>query len=245
MEFLSEDPTYLVGGLGVVAAAFLVLLKATQQGKYLLRALVAIGLALGVLGVERLWVTDNERIENAVYSLAKSVEKSDSDGALAQMTDDVQYNNGGNSMPSLVTRAFVKSAIDNAKFDFLRITRLTTSAGGQTRRGRAEFQVVASGSFQRYNQLNFGTANSTWSLGFKETSPGVWKVNRITPVSLPGGQGVLPAGDVTGEIHMPTGIGEKGPPPGRRRNIDGLRPRAEGSPPPAFPLSNGQRAVMP
>ena len=130
MEFLSEDPTYLVGGLAVVAAVFLVCLKVTQQGKYLVRALAAIGLGLMFLVVERLWVTDNERIEQAVYSLAKSVEASDSEGALAQMSDDVQFVNGGNSMPSAATRIFVKQTIDNAKFDFLRFTKLVANAGG-------------------------------------------------------------------------------------------------------------------
>jgi hypothetical protein len=40
--------------------------------------------------------------------------------------------------------------------------------------------------------LNFGSVNSSWSLGFRETSPGVWKVNRITPVSVPGLPGLAP-----------------------------------------------------
>ena len=32
---------------------------------------------------------------------------------------------------------------------------------------------------------NFGTTNSDWSLGFEESSPGVWKVNRISPTACP------------------------------------------------------------
>ncbi len=213
MEFLSEDPTYMVGGLGVAAAVFLILLKVTQQGKYLVRALATIGLALLVLGVERLWVTDNERVENAVYTLAKAVEASNAQEALALMTDDVRYVNRGDSMSSLVTRTFVQSTIQNAKFDFLRVTRLKTHTGSQTRRGTAEFQVVASGSIQRYKTLNFGSANSEWSLGFKETSPGVWKVNRITPLRVPGAQAMLPVADNSGEMSIPAGIGEHGLPP--------------------------------
>ena len=213
MEFLSEDPTYLVGTLGFVAVVFLILLKVTQQGKYLVRALVTVGLALLVLGVERLWVTDNERVEKAVYRLAKAVEASNAKEALSLMTDDVRYVIRGDSMSSLVTRTFVQTTLENAKFDFLRITRLKTHAGGQTRRGTAEFQVISSGSIQRYNALNFASANSEWSLGFKEISPGVWKVNRITPLRVPGAQAVLPAGDNNGEISIPAGIGERGLPP--------------------------------
>ena len=35
---------------------------------------------------------------------------------------------------------------------------------------------------------------TTWSLGFQETEPGVWKVNRITPVSIPRGVLAMPGG---------------------------------------------------
>ena len=42
MTYLSEDPTVLVGGLLLLAAAFVVALQVTQQGKYLIRALVAL-----------------------------------------------------------------------------------------------------------------------------------------------------------------------------------------------------------
>ena len=49
--------------------------------------------------------------------------------------------------------------------------------------------MLCSGTF---GTLNFGTANSVWSLGLRETAPGVWKVNRISPLYLPGHQNVLP-----------------------------------------------------
>ena len=37
--------------------------RVTQQGKYLVWALTALGLAVAVVVIERMWVTDNERIE--------------------------------------------------------------------------------------------------------------------------------------------------------------------------------------
>ena len=73
MTYLSEDPTYLAGGLLLLAGAFLVALKVTQQGKYLIRAGIALGLGLVVVVVEWLWVTDNERIEQVVYDLRRAV----------------------------------------------------------------------------------------------------------------------------------------------------------------------------
>src|SRR4051794_20690928 len=67
MESLSEDPTYLAGGLGLVALMLLVALRVTQQGRYLIRALIVLGLAAAVLVIEHFWFTDAERIEGVVY----------------------------------------------------------------------------------------------------------------------------------------------------------------------------------
>lgn len=187
MEFLSEDPTFLAGGLGLVAATFLIALRVTQQGKYLVWALSSLALMAAVLVVERVWVTDNEQVEQAVYGLGQAVANSDVEGVLDRLTPDVQLVIGGASTPGPVTRELIKYRISGTKFDFLRVTHLRTNAGGQSRRGTAEFRVLTGGSFEgAYNTLNFGSVNSTWSLGFRETSPRVWKVNRITPVSVPG-----------------------------------------------------------
>ena len=80
MTFLSEDPTYLAGFLVLAAGAFLMALKVTQQGKYLVWALTALGLAVAVVVIERMWVTDNERIESVVYDLRRAVLAADRRG---------------------------------------------------------------------------------------------------------------------------------------------------------------------
>ena len=202
MEFLSEDPTYLAGGLGLLGGAFLIAMKLTQQGKYLVWAAVALVLALVVVGVERVWVTDNERIEETVYGLGRAVASKDVPGTLDRLTPDVQYVARGNSMPSASTRRQIEQLVQDSDFDFLQITHLKAKAGGQSRRGQAEFRVICSGSIHSgfAGTLNFGSTSTTWSLGLRETSPGVWKVNRITPVWLPGRQNVLPMGFVRPQV---------------------------------------------
>src|SRR5436305_794166 len=100
MEFLSDDPTYLAGGLGLLAGVFLIALRITQQGKYLVWAAVLLALALVVVGVERVWVTNNERIEEAVYRLARAVERGDAPAVLEMLAPDVQYVVSGNTLPS-------------------------------------------------------------------------------------------------------------------------------------------------
>ena len=69
--------------------------------------------------------------------------------------------------------------------------------GQQSRHGQAEFRVFTRGRLHSsLGMAELGTAVTTWSLGFQETEPGVWKVGRISPVSMPEGIPGLPGGRV-------------------------------------------------
>ncbi|WZO98423.1 hypothetical protein EP7_000002 [Isosphaeraceae bacterium EP7] len=183
MTYLSEDPWPLVGLLGLIAAGFLIALRVTQQGEYLIRALVAAGLALLFLAVEWAWVTDNERIEAVVYDLASAVEAGDLSRVTSHLTPDVRLVQNDRTLIEGGRIDALLSQLENARFDFVRVNQLEAESGAHTRRGRAEFRVVASGTFPTSTaDLNFGSLDSRWDLGFRETTPGVWKVNRITPI---------------------------------------------------------------
>jgi hypothetical protein len=189
MEFLFEDPTYLAGGLGILAVAFLIAMRVTQQGRYLIWALAALGLAGAVLVIEHFWVTDAERIERVVYDLRDAVAVSDAERVLTHLTPDVEFVQQGHTTSSgEATRAYIRTLLANTKFDFVRLTHLKAEASRLSRLGSAEFRVIAGGSMEGSSvTYNFGTTNSDWSLGFEEVSPGVWKVNRITPTRPPSG----------------------------------------------------------
>src|SRR5690242_11379639 len=88
MYYLAEDPWPILYVLGGAAAVCLIALRITQQGKFLLWAGLALGLALAVFGVERLWVTENERIEAVVVELGRAVRSGDVDAALDQMAPE-------------------------------------------------------------------------------------------------------------------------------------------------------------
>ena len=195
MTYLSEDPTVLAGLLLVMAGGFAVAMRVTQQGKYLVRAMIAAGLAAVVVLVEWLWVTDNERIEQVVYGLRDAVANSDVDGVLSYMTPDVLYVKGDMAMDGEATRSLIEANLSRARFEIVRISGLETNAGEQSRRGTAAFRVLAKGNMDTsMAPVTFGTADSSWSLGLQETAPGVWKVNRITPVQIPGGLSTGPSG---------------------------------------------------
>lgn len=186
MTWISEDPTYLVGLCLLASAIFFVALRVTQSGKFLIWALGALAAAGVVLAVEWVWVTDNERIEAVVYDLRRALLASDADAVLDHLTDDIQFVQDDRALSSAAARAMIRMAVANSKFDIVRVRGLQTSSGQLTRRGKADFKVFISGSAQGPMGLGgVGTADTSWSLGFLETEPNVWKVDRITPTSLP------------------------------------------------------------
>lgn len=196
MTNLSEDPTVLAGLLMLVAGGFVVALRVTQQGRYLVRALIAAGLAATVVVVEWLWVTDNERIEQVVYGLRDAVANSDVEGVLGYLAPDVQYLRGQTALDAEATRDLIQANLERARFDLVRVSGLRVSAAEQSRRGKAEFHVFSKGTMDTsMGTVNIGTtADSLWSLGFRETQAGVWKVSRITPMRLPSGALEAPGG---------------------------------------------------
>jgi len=210
MTNLSEDPTYLVGGLLLLAGVFLVALNITQQGKYLVRAGIMLALAFLVVAVEWFWVTDNERIEQVVYALRQAVLNSDADGVLKQTAPNVQYLQAETALSEDATRAMIKNTLSHAEFEFVRVSDLQISVGQQSRRGQAEFRVFTRGHLNSSPGMGEpGTAVTTWSLGFQETEPGVWKVSRISPVAMPAGIINLPGGRTVRDDESPFGFSGK------------------------------------
>jgi hypothetical protein len=193
MAYLSEDPTLLAGLLLLMAGAFALALRTTQQGKFLIQAVVAAALAAVVIVVEWLWVTDNERIEQVVYRLRDAVASSDVEEVLHHLTPDVMYVKGDTALDSEATRALISDDLSRVRFEIVRISNLQTNAATQSRRGSATFSAFFKGAMDTsVASTHFGPINSTWSLGFQETEPGVWKVNRITPTQFPGEPVAMP-----------------------------------------------------
>ena len=219
MDYLSEDPTLLAGLLLLLAVGFAVATRATQQGKYLILAVAAAAMAVVVVAVEWLWVTDNERIEQVVYAIGDAVADSDADAVIAHLTPDVMYVKGDVALEGDATRSLIRDNLGRVQFDVVRITHLETNAARQSRRGTASFGAFFKGTAD--NVANVGAFNTTWSLGLRETAPGVWKVNRITPVQVPGDGLYVPGG---GRGRGRSGFGPVEKDTWSRKSWRGMRP---------------------
>ena len=188
MSMLSEDPTYLAGALILLAGSLVVALKVTQQGKYLVGAIAAFSLALLVFLVEWMWVTDGERIESVVSDVRTAVLKSDVEGVLSHLTPDVIYSATETSWRPEATKTLIRTYVNSLDIEFARISDLKISVGQHTRLGTAEFRVFSKGGFKAASRAGEGRATMTaWSMGFRETEPGVWKIYRISPIGMPDG----------------------------------------------------------
>jgi hypothetical protein len=206
MYYLLDDPWPLGLGLAVLGVVSLVAVRVTQRGKFLIWAGICLGLAALVFVVEALYVTDGERIEAVVSDIVQASARGDADAVLSHLTSDVLLEQGGDTfgedrMKRLarlvgaelargpVARQVIRGLLKDVTFDYLYITRLEVQANRLNRLGTADLRVHAMGSFQGpYARLNFATdaQGSDWSMGLEEAEPGVWKVNRITAVRVPG-----------------------------------------------------------
>ena len=185
MHYLLEDPTIVVGAMVVLALICLIALMATQRGKFLVWGMGFVLAAAFFLLLEQVWVTDNERIEAVVYALRDATARSDADAVLALTTPDLRLEPSIALAKGPLARAFIKTQLENAKFDYLLIRHLEVASSPQARRGSAQFEVLASGSWQHYNWATT-PGQAIWSIGLEEMPDKTWKINRITAVKLPG-----------------------------------------------------------
>ncbi len=166
--------------------ACLLALKITQQGKFLIWAGVLLVVGGAVWGVERFWVTDAERVEGVVYELAAAVQASDVERIKAHLDEKVTIGSRDRTMDGSTPLRMAFSLLENCHFDFVKVGSLTTSVGRQTKMGKAEFKVTATGTFREGgSEVPIGSLGTEWSLSFREASPGVWKVTRIQAVKVP------------------------------------------------------------
>jgi hypothetical protein len=183
--YVAENPWYLVALVGLVAAGFFLALRVTQDGRHLVRALVALGVAGTLILVDQLWVTEAERVGWVVSALRAAIARSDGAATLELMDEHVTFSMRSNTYGEELVLPSLVELLGKVKFDFVRISRLVATAGSQTHRGQAEFKVTAAGTIEQGSQPRPFAGYSEWSLGFRRAASGEWKINRITAVELP------------------------------------------------------------
>lgn len=189
MHYLIEDPWPLGLTLVVVALLALAALRITTQGKFLVVAVVAGLLAAALFVGEALWVTDDERLEDVVLDVARAAQRGDVDAVMDRIAPDVVLQQGGADLArGEPARGTIRATLEHTKFDIIHIRDMRTQANVRNRAGTVDFRVFTSGTTQASFTYNFATdaQGADWSFGLREVEPGVWKIDRITAVRLPG-----------------------------------------------------------
>ncbi len=192
MSLIFENPWPLIWVCLGLAAMLVVAMRMTQQGKFLLWAAVVAALAGLLLVADAVVVTDAERVEMVVDALVDGVRKSDPDAVLALLSDSISIEDiGGQQIASGPTaRLFVRLGLEAVRFDILQSGSRRVEVGAISRQAKVDLRIFVAGRFAG-SQLGagFGTKpgeGSDWSIGLDEIEKGVWKIERITPISLPG-----------------------------------------------------------
>ena len=184
MYYLSDDAMYPAVFLGLAAIFCLVMLKVSQQGKYLVFAATALVVLLAWVGIERAWVTDEERIEDVVYRIAAAVQDSDADRVADFLAPDCVLEPSGDPSNLVVryvlntfgsgpvTRTKLQTFLPQFTFDWVKVTRLETHVSPISRLGTAEF-VVHAMAMGKSPTVATPPAGMGWSFGMREVEPKV------------------------------------------------------------------------
>ncbi|ADV64106.1 hypothetical protein Isop_3549 [Isosphaera pallida ATCC 43644] len=200
-DWIYDDPTWLYVVLAALAGLALSLTYITQLAKYLYGALVLLLLA-GLIALADWWVvTDRERITEAVHDMAEAARQSDAKRLLSWFDLEAvtlpPIPGRGSKRPQVVEATIqflerpltaaamtrlIQRELEAHRFEMVRVSGLKVRILEQQRRAEARFRVLAAatprqpGPSDRYGA---GSGVLDLTLGFREVSQGVWKVDTV------------------------------------------------------------------
>ncbi len=185
MTWIAENPWPLAGSCFVLAFGFLIAVRLTQQGKYLMRSGIAAALGATILLIEFVWDTDVERIERVIREVARAVQAGDAE-TISSYLVPAPYQIDGN-IPN--ARAAMMSVGNVFEFKTIKIRSPQITAGRLTGRGKADFYAFA--AWEETTRMGESDFNATpppgiqFSVGFERTDQNEWKIYRIEIVDAP------------------------------------------------------------
>src|SRR5262249_771166 len=139
--------------------------------------------------------------------------------------DHVTFSMRSNTYGEELVLDSIAALLREVQFDFVRVSRLVTTAGQQTGRGQAEFKVTVAGTIQQgMSPRNFAGCPG-WSRGSRKLANGVGKINRTPAVGLPQ-YTMIPTlkYKVPQSASQPPAVEPVSPPPPREMPYRGPRP---------------------
>src|SRR5262245_44627022 len=92
-HYLGEDVWPLIGLLALIALGLGIAIVATGRGRFLIGIIALACLAVLLLVIERLWVTDKERVDGIISEMAQSAVREDSAAIVRHLSPHCRYGN--------------------------------------------------------------------------------------------------------------------------------------------------------
>lgn len=189
-----EDVLPFVGLLALVALGLGIAMVATGRGRFLIGIAALACVALLAIVTEWLWVTDRERVDGVVDSIALAATHEDSAGLMRHLAADCHYGSlDRTGIENLADSVFHQFMVDRVSIS----SRKTSVLRGRSE-ATAEFMAVVRG---RSGNVEFSPYPTRWILTFVQREPHDWKVVEVQQISAfgesrqpltPPGRGVLP-----------------------------------------------------
>jgi hypothetical protein len=174
-NLIGEDVWALIGVLAILALGLAIATVATGRGRFLIGIGALACLAIALLAIEWLWVTDRERVDRIIDELAQAAMREDSSGIVQHLAADCRYANlDRNRIGALADAVFQRFAVDKVSVSSRR-TEVFPLRG----EAKAEFMAVVRG---RQNNLDFNPYPTRWILTFVQNSQGAWQVVEIQQI---------------------------------------------------------------
>jgi len=137
-------------------------------------AAVVLAAALGALLVDRLIVTDAERVESAIRAMAEAVSRSDMEAVFTHVSEE--YADPEMPLPAL--RALAEAFFRSHDRTLARVRDVEVQVGG----GLATAMVAV----MTRNERGDLYGGSLWQVEFVEEGDGAWRVTRVIPLRFRG-----------------------------------------------------------
>jgi hypothetical protein len=176
MEFLirlfAEDVWPLIWVIALVELLLVIAMVGTGRGRLLIWIAALPVLAVALLGVEWLWVTDRERVDGIIDQIAEAVRHEDAESLVQHLAPRCRY--GGMNRDGIQRTA--ASLFQTLEIDSLKLSSRKTQMFRLRKEATAEFLAVIRG---KQSNVDFSPYPTRWVLTFNQDTNGRWQVAEI------------------------------------------------------------------
>ena len=192
IHLFAENVWPLIWLLALGELVLLIAMVGTGRGKLMVWMVVVAALAVVLVIVEWLLVTDRERVEGIVDQMARAVRNEEIDGLIRHLAPRCHFGD----LDREGIRRLAASALRDIEIEKVTLSDRKTHVFPQRKQATAEFLAVVRG---RQSNVDFPPYASRWIFTFHQDPAGEWQVVEIERLQA------------FGENRQPV------PPPGRLR----------------------------